>query len=254
MDWLSGWIYREGSFRRGSVSVEDGVIVSVTRDDHRRAIARGLILPSFVNHHTHLADAVVRQELRGSLEEIVAPPHGLKHRVLASAKDDEVVAAMRRAIDGLVATGSGSFWDFREGGLPGLRVLLRAALGRSATSIAFGRPSRLSYDRSEVTALLRVADGIGISSVLDWPYDEVAKLIGAPSFPITPTFPFLFPLGLLPYPVKYRLYFGEPMHFDGDPNDEDAVLGGDHVGREGTRARMHGPPVGHASGRLETGR
>ena len=49
----------------------------------------------------------------------------------------------------------------------------------------------------------------------------LAKLIGAPSFPISPLPPF-FPI--VPYPTKYRLYFGEPMHFEGDPDDEDDVL------------------------------
>jgi 1-acyl-sn-glycerol-3-phosphate acyltransferase len=56
-------------------------------------------------------------------------------------------------------------------------------------------------------------------------FEKLAKLVGAPAFPITPTFPLLLPLGLLPYPVKYRLYFGEPIYFEGDANDEDAVVG-----------------------------
>jgi hypothetical protein len=25
-------------------------------------------------------------------------------------------------------------------------------------------------------------------------------------------------------PVRYRIYFGEPLQFDGDPDDEDAVI------------------------------
>jgi hypothetical protein len=29
---------------------------------------------------------------------------------------------------------------------------------------------------------------------------------------------------MLPAPVKYRIYYGEPILFDGDPNDDDAVL------------------------------
>ena len=52
----------------------------------------------------------------------------------------------------------------------------------------------------------------------------LARLLGAPAFPITPTFPWLLGLGLIPYPVKIRIYFGEPMHFGGDPNDEDDVI------------------------------
>jgi 1-acyl-sn-glycerol-3-phosphate acyltransferase len=55
-------------------------------------------------------------------------------------------------------------------------------------------------------------------------FEKLAKVIGAPAFPITPTFPFLLLLGLLPLPVKYRIYFGPPMIFDGDPNDEDAAM------------------------------
>jgi 1-acyl-sn-glycerol-3-phosphate acyltransferase len=49
----------------------------------------------------------------------------------------------------------------------------------------------------------------------------LAKLLGAPAFPVIPAPPF-FPI--LPYPVKYRIYFGEPLSFDGDPDDEDEVL------------------------------
>lgn len=56
-------------------------------------------------------------------------------------------------------------------------------------------------------------------------FKPLAKLIGAPSFPITPFFPWLGPLGILPLPVKYRLHFGKPMHFSGDPEAEDEVVG-----------------------------
>jgi 1-acyl-sn-glycerol-3-phosphate acyltransferase len=52
----------------------------------------------------------------------------------------------------------------------------------------------------------------------------IANLLGMPALPITPTFPLLGPLGLLPMPVRYRMHFGAPMHFSGDPSDEDAVI------------------------------
>lgn len=41
----------------------------------------------------------------------------------------------------------------------------------------------------------------------------LARLLGLPAAPITPTFPWLGPLGLLPYPVRYRIVYGEPLHF-----------------------------------------
>ncbi|HET9627044.1 MAG TPA: lysophospholipid acyltransferase family protein [Kofleriaceae bacterium] len=49
----------------------------------------------------------------------------------------------------------------------------------------------------------------------------LARLLGSPSFPVVPYPPF-FPL--LPLPVKYRLYFGEPIQMTGDPDDDDDVL------------------------------
>lgn len=52
----------------------------------------------------------------------------------------------------------------------------------------------------------------------------LGRLLGMPSFPITPTFPWLGPLGLLPLPVKYHFYFGEPIRFQGSPTDEDSVV------------------------------
>ncbi len=53
---------------------------------------------------------------------------------------------------------------------------------------------------------------------------KIGKAIGAPALPITLTFPLLGPLGLLPMPVKYHMYFHAPMHFTGDPDDEDAKV------------------------------
>ena len=52
----------------------------------------------------------------------------------------------------------------------------------------------------------------------------VARLLGMPALPITPTFPLLGPLGLLPLPVRYHFYFGEPLRFEGNASDEDAVI------------------------------
>lgn len=52
----------------------------------------------------------------------------------------------------------------------------------------------------------------------------VAKAIGAPAFPVTPTFPLLGPLGLMPLPSKYRIYFGDPLTFEGEGDEEDEFI------------------------------
>ncbi len=52
--------------------------------------------------------------------------------------------------------------------------------------------------------------------------EKVAKTLRIPSLPIIPQL--LFPGGQLPLPTRYRLYFGEPLRFDGDSDDEDSVV------------------------------
>ena len=54
----------------------------------------------------------------------------------------------------------------------------------------------------------------------------LARLLGFPYFPITPTFPWLGPLGLVPLPSKWIIEFGEPIRTDeyGDSADDDPML------------------------------
>lgn len=42
----------------------------------------------------------------------------------------------------------------------------------------------------------------------------LARLLGAPYFPVTPLFPLLGPLGMIPLPSKWCIEFGEPIHTD----------------------------------------
>ena len=46
----------------------------------------------------------------------------------------------------------------------------------------------------------------------------LARLLGFPAFPITPT---ILPF---PLPARYQIHFGAPMRFTGSPDDEDAEL------------------------------
>ena len=53
----------------------------------------------------------------------------------------------------------------------------------------------------------------------------LARIFKLPAVPL-----FLFgmlpiPGGLIPLPTRYRLYFGEPLYFEGDPDEDDATLG-----------------------------
>jgi len=50
----------------------------------------------------------------------------------------------------------------------------------------------------------------------------LAKSIGIPYLPVTPTFPWLGPLGLVPLPTKWFVAFGEPLYFNAEYGTEAA--------------------------------
>ncbi len=55
----------------------------------------------------------------------------------------------------------------------------------------------------------------------------LAKLLGAPYFPVTPTFPWLGPLGMVPLPSKWRIEFCEPIdttRYGPDAADDRALV------------------------------
>jgi 1-acyl-sn-glycerol-3-phosphate acyltransferase len=49
----------------------------------------------------------------------------------------------------------------------------------------------------------------------------LARLLGIPYFPVTPFFPWLGPLGLVPLPSKWLIEFGEPIDTGDHPDDAD---------------------------------
>src|SRR5262249_58203247 len=55
----------------------------------------------------------------------------------------------------------------------------------------------------------------------------LAKSVGIPYLPITPTFPWLGPLGMVPLPTKWYIQFGEPLYFNteyGAAGADDRIL------------------------------
>ncbi len=70
----------------------------------------------------------------------------------------------------------------------------------------------------------------------------LARVLGAPYFPVTPTFPWLGALGLIPLPSKWLIEFGEPIPTDGmrDQADDPMVVFNlaDQV-RETIQAMLH---------------
>lgn len=76
--------------------------------------------------------------------------------------------------------------------------------------------------QSPVVPVAVVGGEESIISVYDWKW--MARLTRSPYIPVSPFLPVLGPLAYLPLPVKFHVYFGEPLYFEGPFDDEDAII------------------------------
>jgi cytosine/adenosine deaminase-related metal-dependent hydrolase len=137
-----------------AIFVERGVIRTI---EDRPPGRLAWLCPALFNAHTHIGDSVAMDiPVSGSLEAMVTPPHGLKHRILEQTPEDELIRGMRATILSMAAAGTGGFADFREGGPEGVRALGEAAAGLPCHPVILGR------EGGEL-----ISDGAGVSSVRD---------------------------------------------------------------------------------------
>lgn len=175
MRYVSGLVLGQDGFFPGHVGMEDGMIAEVGKGIRAGSDAKGIIVPTLVNGHTHIADYLVPVDASLTLEELVAPPNGLKHRVLDKADKDDLMRAMLEMKRFMARHGVSHFLDFREGGLEGAEYLRRLD-GDGASAFIMGRPKMLEFCRTGTRRLLRFADGIAVSAISDWEYAELQKL------------------------------------------------------------------------------
>ncbi len=161
---LEGQILRGRTFEpvQGRVVVEGGEIVAIEEGSAR---SEDIILPSFVNAHTHIGDSIAKEAGEGlTLEELVAPPDGLKHQLLRDSSRAELVAAMDSTISFMDSSGTAAFIEFREGGVEGVSAIQEALAGHELESVVLGRESIEAMEQS---------DGFGASGASDGEFSQV---------------------------------------------------------------------------------
>ena len=110
------------------------------------------------------------------IKKLVAPPNGLKHRMLKHASKKEILAGMKKSIEIMIKTGTKFFWDFREGGLEGIQLLNQAINSKKIQCLKMSRPKNHKYELSELKLLIQESNGIGLSSISDWDYSQIQKI------------------------------------------------------------------------------
>lgn len=156
---LEGTILRGRWFEpvEGQVVVEDGEIVDIEEESAR---SEDIILPAFVNAHTHIGDSIAKEAGEGlTLEELVAPPDGLKHRLLRQASRAEKREAMADSVEFMAQAGTTAFVEFREGGVDGVELVEEVLEEADVEGVVLGRGSVEAMEESDGFGASGAGDG-----------------------------------------------------------------------------------------------
>jgi cytosine/adenosine deaminase-related metal-dependent hydrolase len=164
---------------RGYLEIKDGKIKSAQAgryDGSGRSLnGKGfLIIPGFINAHTHIADSIGKDIASGDyLDTRVHPVLGAKKKILEKSSPDHLKAFIRNSAVSMMKKGIVAFSDFREGGPDGVRLLRDSLAGLPIKCTVLGRtnhyaspdgnsglPPDAMREAEEVTKL---GDGLGIS-------------------------------------------------------------------------------------------
>jgi cytosine/adenosine deaminase-related metal-dependent hydrolase len=143
---------------------EQGVIQEVSKKDDKADFTMSssqILIPGFINGHTHVADACIKDFTYGlTLAEAVGS-NGIKHSTLKSKTNAEKAESISNSLNLLIQNGFTTFIDFREEGIEGIKLLQNELKDKSIRAIILGRP----YEEDSLTEIFEQSDGFGFSDV-----------------------------------------------------------------------------------------
>jgi cytosine/adenosine deaminase-related metal-dependent hydrolase len=165
---------------KGYIEIENGRIRGTGAGSYRGSsksldAAGFLVIPGFINAHTHIADSIGKDVAAGHrLDARVHPVFGAKKKILQKSQPEHLKAFIRNSAMSMMKKGITAFADFREDGLEGARLLEEAISGLPIKCVMLGRVNHYSSSPKDLAGLppdaaeqlqqvLKVADGLGLS-------------------------------------------------------------------------------------------
>ncbi|MEM3402005.1 MAG: amidohydrolase family protein [Candidatus Hadarchaeales archaeon] len=159
---------------KGFLVIKDGEIARISSGAPSKGgidMKNAILIPPFVNSHTHIGDAAGAELYLGRGHEEVVGPGGVKFRIFEKISKNLRKDAMAKAIADMKKLGTIAHVDFREEGIEGIKLLKQCA-DATTRSIILGRGET---DR-EIEGVLQVADGVGLPSVKGMPPEKLKEL------------------------------------------------------------------------------
>jgi cytosine/adenosine deaminase-related metal-dependent hydrolase len=164
---------------KGYLEIKNGRIKSAGAGNYKgstKSLDTGsfLIIPGFINAHTHIADSIGKDVAAGRrLDARVHPMFGAKKKILQKSQPEHLKAFIRNSAISMMKKGVIAFADFREDGPEGARLLKEAIAGLPIKCVMLGRTNYYSDPKDtaglppeavkQAQRVLNMADGLGIS-------------------------------------------------------------------------------------------
>ncbi len=141
-----------------------------------------LMIPSFINAHTHIADSIakdVASEL--SFNERIHPVYGIKGKVLSNTIREHLMHFIKASVLSMVKNGITTFIDFREQGLDGVMMLKSSLRDVNIRCVTLGRVEYYGKDMDaeglkHAADVLMHSDGFGLSGANEYTDDALSRL------------------------------------------------------------------------------
>src|SRR5918996_361158 len=130
---------------------ENGIIIDVGREDayldqynftNTRVYdgAGFLVIPGFINSHTHIADSIGKDiSISSTFDEMINPIYGIKKKILNKSIKEHLKYFIRTSAISMMIKGTIHFVDFREGGAKGIELLKESIQDLPIKSVILGR-------------------------------------------------------------------------------------------------------------------
>lgn len=136
-----------------------------------------LLVPGFVNAHTHIGDSIGKDiTLNKDVDGKIHPIFGVKPKILKKSNPAHLSNFMKNTCHAMIRKGITTFVDFREGGIEGVMLLKQVLSTVPIRSVILGRleyyhnhnqirnnVSLPENQSNQLEKILQKCDGIGIS-------------------------------------------------------------------------------------------
>jgi len=118
-----------------------------------------LMVPGLINSHVHVGDSFAKEMgFNKDLIEVVAPPNGIKHKLLKQTSKEVKIKGIKKAVLEMLSNGITTFIDFRENGIEGLTLIKEALKDSQINYLTLGRFN----NENDINSVYELADGIGL--------------------------------------------------------------------------------------------